>query len=238
LSGEASFGGRVTLRVESLLTYPDYSYAIGLDLIAFDGDNKPLYEAQARYAKFVPMTVQGKDRLVILLRALDRHDEAVRWEPVWEGPGRPDLGDAQVALDATYEHFLRLSQNRADSLFWRDLLIMGKDSGNYGYAPQVFQAEIIRRVCKPVALLPLSILALIAGWRFRAATKPRFLGFPMLGIIPLVFNGAAQLIYGFFGVLGLDLLLSLGYSLTIGIFIGGALLLFLLSLILLAAQHG
>jgi hypothetical protein len=237
---DTSFGGRAVLRPESLLVYPDYSYAIGLELIAFDEDNKPLYETQARYAKFVPTMVQGKNRLVILLRALDRHDEAVRWDPVWEGPGRPDLGDAQIALDATYEQFLRLAKTRGrvDKLFWGDLLAMGRDSGNYGHAPQVFQAEIIRRVCEPLILLPLSILAITIGWRFRALTKPRFLGFPMLAIIPLVFNGATQLIYGLSGVLGLALLLSLGYTLAIGILIGGSLMLFILSLILLAAQHG
>jgi hypothetical protein len=240
VSDGAAFGGRLALRAESLLSYPDYSYAIGLDLIAFDGNNAPLYQAQARYAKLLPMTVQGKNRLVILLRALDRYDETVRWEPAWEGPGRPELGDAQIALDATYEHFLRLSKTRrrVDSLFWGDLLAMAGDSESYGYIPQVFQAEIIRRIAQPAALLPLAILAIIIGWRFRAATRPAFLGLPMLAIIPLVFNAAAQIIYGFFGVLGLALLLSLGYSLAIGVFIGGSLILFIVSLILLAAQHG
>ena len=239
-SGAGSFGGRAVLRAESLLTYPDYSYAIGLDLIAFDGNNTPLYAARARYAKFIPVTAQGKNRLVVLLRALDRHDETVRWEPEWEGSGRPDLGDAQITLDATYEQFLRLSRTPRNprSLLWGDLLAMGRDSGNYGHIPQVFQAETIRRISGPLGLLPLSILAIIIGWRFRSTTKPRFLGFPMLAIIPLVCNGAAQLLYGFFGVLGLALLLSLGYSLATGIFIGGSLILFVVSLILLAAQHG
>ena len=240
LSGATSFGGRAVLRAESLLTYPDYSYAIGLDMIAFDGNNTPLYAAQARYAKFIPMTVQGKNRLVVLLRALDRYDETVRWEPVLEGSGRPDLGDAQIALDATYGQFLLLARTprQAHSLFWGDLLAMGRDSGNYGHIPQVFQAETIRRISRPLGLLPLSILAIIIGWRFRATTRPRFLGFPMLAIIPLVFNGATQLLYGFSGVLGLALLLSLGYSLAMGVFIGGSLILFVVSLILLAAQHG
>jgi hypothetical protein len=240
LAAGASFGGRAVMRAESLLTYPDYSYAIGLELIAFDGDNAPLYRTQARYAKVVPMTVQGRDRLVILLRALDRHDETLRWEPAWEVPGRPDLGDAQIALDATYEHFLLLSKARRgeDSLFWGDLLAMSRDSGNYGYLPQVFQAELIRRLAGPLALLPLSILAIIIGWRFRAPTRPRFLVFPMLAITPLVCNAAAQLVQGLSGVLGLALLLSLGYAPAIGIFIGGSLILFIISLILLAAQHG
>jgi hypothetical protein len=240
LSNGSSFGGRAVLRAESLLSYPDYSYAIGLELIAFDGDNAPLYRAQARYAKFVPMTVQGQDRLVILLRALDRYDETVRWEPAWEGPGRPDLGDAQIALDATYEHFLRLSKarRRVDSLFLGDLLLLGRESERYGLLPQVFQAEILRRISVPATLLPLSILAIVVGWRFRAATKPRFLGLPMLAIIPLVFYGAAQLIQGLSGIVGLALLLALGYVPAIGILIGGSLILFMVSLIFLAAQHG
>jgi hypothetical protein len=240
LSSETSFGGRAVLRAESLLTYPDFSYAIGLDLIAFDGNNAPLYEAQARYAKFVPMTVEGKNRLLILLRALDRHNETVRWEPAWEGPGRPGLGDAQIALDVTYEQFLRLARipHRADSLFWGDLVAMSGDSGHYGYIPQVFQAEFIRRISKPMSLLPLSILVIIIGWRFRAVTKPKFLGFPMLGIIPLVFNGAMQFVHWLSGLLSPALLLSLGYAPAIGIFIGGSSILFIVSLILLAAQHG
>jgi hypothetical protein len=240
LSGETSFGGRAVLRLESLLTYPDYSYVIGLDLIALDGNNRPLYEAQARYAKLVPMTVEGKSRLVILLRALDRYDETLRWEPSWEGPGRPDLGDSQIALDLTYEQFLRFGKtgNGADSLLWGDLLAMAEDSGNYGRIPQVYQAEIVRRIAEPLALLPLSILAIIIGWRFRAVSKPKFLGFPMLGIIPLVFSGAAQLVRWLFGVLAPALLLSLGYAPAIGIFIGGSLILFIVSLIGLAAQHG
>jgi hypothetical protein len=233
-------GGRVVMRSESLLIYPDYSYAIGLELLAFDGNNTPLYEAQARYAKLVPMTVQGKTRLVILLQALDRYDETVRWEPVWDGPSPPGPEDAPIALGSTYEDFLRLSQARrsVDSLLLGDLLAMGRDFGNYGYIPQVFQAEIIRRISAPMTLLPLSILAIIIGWRFRAQTKPRFLGFPMLALIPLVLNGGIQLVRGAFSILGLGLLLYLGFSPAIGIIIGGSLVFFILMLISLAAQHG
>jgi hypothetical protein len=233
-------GGRVVMRSESLLIYPDYSYAIGLELLAFDGDNAPLYEAQARYAKLLPMTVQGKPRLVILLQALDRYNEAVRWEPAWDGPSPPGPEDAPIALEATYEDFLRLSQarRRVDSLLLGDLLAMSRDFGNYGYIPQVFQAEIIRRIFSPVTLLPFSILAIIAGWRFRAKTKPKFLGFPMLALIPLVLNGGTQLLRGVFSILGLGLLLHLGFSPAIGIVIGGSLIFFIVMLISLAAQHG
>jgi hypothetical protein len=240
LSGGTSFGGRAVLRTESLLIHPDYSYAINLELLAFDGNNVPLYEVQARYAKFVPMTIQGKDRLVILLRTLDRYDETLRWEPVWEGPGRPNLGDAQIALDVAYEQFLLLARirHREDSLSWGELLSLAEDSGNYGYIPQLFQGEILRRISKPMILLPLAIFAIIIGWRFRAVTKPKFLGIPMLGIIPLVFSGAAQLVQELIGALELALLLFLGYAPTIGVLIGGSLILFILSLILLAAQHG
>jgi hypothetical protein len=101
----------------------------------------------------------------------------------------------------------------------------------------VFQAEILRRASRPLALLPLSILAIVMGWRFRAAARPRLLGLPMLGIIPLVFYGTGRILHGVFGVLGLGLLLSLGYVPAIGIFIGGSLILFVVSLIALAAQR-
>jgi hypothetical protein len=233
-------GGRVVMRADSLMTYPDFSYAIGLELVAFDGNNQPLYEMEARYAKLIPMTVQGKPRLLILLRALSRYDETIRWEPVWTGPGHSDLGDAQIALDTTYEHFLRLSKarRRVDSLFLVDLLAMGRDFGNYGYIPQVFQAEIIRRISDPIGLLPLSILAIIIGWRFRAKTKPRYLGFPMLVIIPLVFNWMIDLIRGISNILELWMILSLGFSTAIIIAVAGALLCFIMSLIFLASQHG
>jgi hypothetical protein len=195
---------------------------------------------KARYAKLIPMTVQEKPRLVILLRALSRYDEKIRWEPEWTSPGYSDLGDAQIALDTTYEHFLRLSKarHRVDSLFLADLLAMSRDFGNYGYIPQVFQAEIIRRISEPVLLLPLSIFAIIIGWRFRAKTKPKLLGIPMLVIIPVIFSGIVQLIRGLTNTLGLWLLLSLGFSTAAAIFIAGVLLFFILSLIVLASQHG
>ncbi|GHV75323.1 hypothetical protein AGMMS49942_01440 [Spirochaetia bacterium] len=233
-------GGRVVMRAGSLISYPDYSYAIGLELAAFDGNNRPLYEVKAPYVKFIPMTVQGTPRLVILLRALDRNDRNIHWEPVWEGPGRSDLGEAQIALDTTYENFLRLSKARRQvgSLFFTDLLAMSRDFGNYGYIPQVFQAEIIRRIAEPVMLLPMTILAIVIGWRFRAKKAPRYLGFPMLLIIPLVFNGVTHLIRSLTGVLGLWLLLSLGFSSAIAMFVAGSVLFFILSLIILASQRG
>jgi hypothetical protein len=235
----ATPGGRVVLRTASLTTFSDFSYAMGLELAAFDGNNRPLYTVAAQYAKLVPMTVQGKTRLVILLRALDRLNQEVRWEPVWTG-GHSDLGDAQIALDTTYEYFLLLSKARrqVDSLFLADLLTMGNKLGNYGYIPQVFQAEIIRRIFEPLGLLPLTIFSIIIGWRFRAAAKSRYLGVPMLLITPLVFHGVVNLVRDVCNSVGLWTLLSLGFLPAITIFIIGVLFLFILSLLLLVSQHG
>ncbi|AEF86560.1 putative membrane protein [Treponema primitia ZAS-2] len=239
-SRDGTPGGRVVLRTNSLSTFRDYSYAIGVELAAFDGNNRPLYEMEAAYAKFIPMSVRGKPRLVILLRTLDRYNENVRWEPVWTGPGYSDLGDAQIALDTTYEHFLRLSKarRRVDSLNMADLMAMSRDFGNYGYIPQVFQMEIIRRISEPVLLLPLTILSIIIGWRFRAKARPKYLGIPMLAIIPLVLNGVVHLARAISRVLELWLLLSLGFSMAITLFIVVSLIFFILTLIFLASQHG
>jgi hypothetical protein len=60
----------------------------------------------------------------------------------------------------------------------------------------------------------------------------------MLLIIPMVFNGVVQLIRSLTGILGLWLLLSLGFSLAIAIFVAGSVLLFILSLIILSSQKG
>jgi hypothetical protein len=110
--------------------------------------------------------------------------------------------------------------------------------GNYGFIPQVFQAEILRRLSYSVLLLSLTIFTLLIGWRFRAQKHLRFIGLPMLAALPLTANGV---VYGYrhiFDVLEIGMILSLGFPLAAFITTAGGLLLFMLALVLLAAQHG
>jgi hypothetical protein len=235
----ASSSGRVVLRIASLATSADASYGIGFELISFDDAGRLFSRVEAPYVKMLPITVSGSPRTVVLMRALDRLDKERRWEPVWTGPELPSGEGAQIILDTTYENFLLLSKarRRAESFFIGDLLAMGA-FGNYGYIPQVFQAEIMSRVSEPVVLLPLAILAIVIGWRFRAKQRPRYLWFPMLLVLPLVFNGIIHYIRTIFNNLGIWLILSLGFSTALLVFFAGVLLFFILILILLAAQHG
>ncbi|MDR2029226.1 MAG: hypothetical protein LBP93_06790 [Treponema sp.] len=236
----ASSSGRVVLRIASLSTAADASYGIGFELISFDSGGRLFSRAEAPYVKILPITLGGHSRVVVLMRALDRLDRERRWEPVWTGPEVPGRENAQIVLDTSYENFLLLSKARrkVESFFIGDLLSMGQSFGDYGYIPQVFQAEIMSRIAEPVVLLPLMILALIIGWRFRARQRPRYLWFPMLAVLPLVFSGIIRYSRTLFNNLGIWLILSLGFSTALLVFFAGILLFFILSLILLAAQHG
>jgi hypothetical protein len=236
----ASAPGRVVLRLASLSTTADSSYGIGLELLSFDSVGRFSYRVEAPYAKILPITVGGKARTLMLLRVLDREDRNRRWEPVWSGPDAPDTNSVQIVLDTSYENFLLLSKarRRVESFFIGDLFAMGQSFGDYGYIPQVFQAEIMRRISEPVVLLPLAVLAIVAGWRFRAKRRPRYLAFPMLLILPLVFQGIIHYTRSLFNSLGILLILSLGFSAALFAFFAGVLCFFIIALILLAAQHG
>jgi hypothetical protein len=237
-AGAASLG-RAVLRLASLSSSADASYGMGFELVSFDDAGRLLFRLEAPYVKMLPDTVGGSSRTVVLLRVLDRLDKERRWEPVWTGPGLPETGTAQIMLDTSYENFLLLSKarRRVESFFIGDLLAISS-FGDYGYIPQVFQAEIMRRVSEPAMLLPLAVLAIIAGWRFRAGRRPRYLWFPMLLVLPLVFNGISHFIRTVFNNLGIWLILSFGFSAALFVFFAGILFFFILALILLAAQHG
>jgi hypothetical protein len=61
---------------------------------------------------------------------------------------------------------------------------------------------------------------------------------PMLFVLPFVFNGVTRLYETVFAGLGIWLILGLGFPLALTIFIAAQVLLFAVSLIILAAQKG
>ncbi|MDR1950258.1 MAG: hypothetical protein LBQ38_12770 [Spirochaetaceae bacterium] len=232
--------GRLVLRLGSLSVFSDVSYGLDLECMAFDRNGRLAYRLEAPYVKIIPKTLDSEARLVVMMRALDRRDRGKRWEPVWSGSERSGIGNAQILLDLSYEEYLLLSQVRrgVDNLYIRDLFTAANTLGPFGFIPQVFQAEIVRRIAEPVLFLPLAIAAIIIGWRLRAKKRPRYLGIPMLGILPLVLNGLAQVFRAAVSTLGIGLVLALGFSPAIVLIAAGGVVFFLLSLILLAAQHG
>jgi hypothetical protein len=237
--------GRAVLRIASLSAASDYAYGIGIEYLSVDAQSRPLIRVQAPYAKILPFTPGGQRQVLLLMRALDRHDRNLRWDPEWSpGDGYTEdaghLLDAAITLDISYETFLMLSRIRrgVSNLQIGELFSASKIIGATGYVPQVFEAEILNRLGTALFFLPMTIIAIIIGWRFRARSRARYLFIPLLFILPIVFNGLAHLYRGIFNTMGIWLLLALGFTGALAVFIVVLALSFIVSLIVLAAQHG
>jgi hypothetical protein len=266
--------GRGIVRFTSLSLYQDYAYGLGVEFICFDSANRPESRLYAPYAKIIPMTLGGRPRVVVLMRALDRDNKNRRWEPVWtsleesdsarrttaavDNPGaaggflRSVIGDNQIMLDLDFENFILLcytwrgladppgSTGRIsplDGFSLGDLFAGFRALSPYGYAPQVFEAEIIYRLCEPLFFLPAAVIVIIIGWRFRALSHARLVFIPMLFILPLVFYGLLHIYRHILNILGIFSVLNLGFSLTLIIYCLGAGVLFVLALVVFVSQH-
>ena len=106
-----------------------------------------------------------------------------------------------------------------------------------GYIPEVFQAEILNRLGGCLFFLPMAVVAIVIGWRFRAKYRPRYLFVLLLPILPLVFNGFTYLYRTVLNLMGISLIFNLGFSLALTLFIVILAVTFVLSLLLLAAQR-
>jgi hypothetical protein len=240
--------GRIALRFSSLATLPDYAYAWGPEAVAADTAGNFLFRVSADYAKLIPISAidnEGNpvERVVLLFRALDRTNREQQWAPVWvEGTGEEQRssGVSQIMFDVNYEDFLLLSKlNRGTGgLNLQELYTAEEKFGSYGYVAETFRAEILRRLADPVFFLSMAVLALILGWRYRARKKPRYVYVPMLVILPTVFYGALLFYRGILNNLSIWLAVSLSFSAAMLCFVAGAVICFILALVLLAAQHG
>jgi lipopolysaccharide export LptBFGC system permease protein LptF len=226
---------------------PDYSYVWEPELVAVDGNGLFLYRVRSDYGKIVPVSIntlegEPKQQAALLLRALDRADSGKRREPDWtDEAGEPiDSGASQILLDLNFDDLILLSRaaEGPDTLNLRELFDAEKTLGAYGFVPEVFRAEILRRLSEPVFFLPLSVFALFLGWCFRARKKPRYVYVPMLGVLPLVFYHASLFFRNVFNNLAIWFSLSIGFSSALVCFIAASAVCFILALVVLAAQHG
>jgi hypothetical protein len=165
---------------------------------------------------------------------------------------RSVIGDNQIMLDLTFENFVLLcytwrglgapigSTDRLsplDGFSLGDLFAGARSLSPYGYVPQVFEAEIIYQLSEPLFFLPLAIIVIILGWRFRALSQARYVFIPMLGVLPLVFNGVVFVYRHVLNILGVFSVLNLGFSTTLILYCLGAGILFVLSLVVFVSQH-
>jgi hypothetical protein len=232
--------GRIVMRFYSLSVSLDSAYGIDLEILHFDRDGRLLWRIEAPYAKIVPLSLDsGEEYISIIMRVLDRTDGNRRWEPVKEGFAEAPPPNSQLTLSINWEDFLLLTRIRRGqvSLSPGELMEASSLGSKYGYMPSIFDAELINRFARPVLLLPLSIFAIVFGWRFRAFRKSRFVWLPMLGVLPLVFSGVVQLGRMSLGNLTIWVVMNMGFSAAVVVFAVGSVVLLFTALIVLASQR-
>jgi hypothetical protein len=231
--------GRAVMRLASLSSTDDYSYGKGLEIAAFDSGQNPLYRIEAPYVKFLPLYIGDRQFTVVYLQAWNRDYEQMHWEPIWYGSHPENAPQNQFILAISYEDFLlaSVSGRNPDGLFLSDILSLAKRLASYGYVPEVYQAEIVNSVVEPLLFLPLMIFSLILGWKLRGRKHYSLAIFPMLFALPLVFNGLIHVLRSVVNICGIFMVLSLGFTAALVIGSVAAFLLFVLGIMLLAAQR-
>jgi hypothetical protein len=236
---EISAGGRVVMRIGSLTSFKDAAFGRDLEIIAFDAAKQPVFSVTAALIKIMPVEVAGVWRTMILMRAVDRHDEAIVQEPEWLIMEAGIYAGTQLFLNLSYEDFLlAVAANSTRGFFLNDLWTGAAILGSMGYIPQIFYTDIIRALYTPLLFLPLGIFALIIGWKYRSKRKVPYALPPMFFVLPVVFQTIVVLIGRIFNLISTWTVLSFGFTQAIVICLSSAAALFLLTLFLLAAQRG
>jgi hypothetical protein len=234
--------GRVVMRFSSISMFHDSAYGMGVEILALDSDGRLLWSMEAPYARITPLSPMPHTgpMLSVLLRALDRIDANLRWEPVVEGFAQNPPDTAQIALPVSWDDFVLISDVRRGIpvLSLMELRRAAERLSNYGYKPAMFEVELLGRFVEPALLLILGILAIVIGWRFRAVQPPRFMGFLMLGILPMVFFALVSFCRALINNLGIFAVVSLGFPAAAVIFAAVTVALFVVFLIALVSQHG
>jgi hypothetical protein len=250
-------GGRLVFRAGSISMFGDVAYILNIEIFGFDALRRPVYSVTAPYARIVPVMIGGRAKSVIYMRALDRHNKELRWEPVWEESGRDRdtprgdgetgverINGAELVIDIAYEDILIASEAglggaEIDDTNYRftNLHAAAERLPDYGFIPEIFSVLEIRSISEPLMLLPLSIFAIISGWRYRVRTRRvRYALFPMLVALPVVFNTLVHLFRHLSNSLATWAVLSFGLFTAIASNIGIAAVLFIIAVIALAYQ--
>jgi hypothetical protein len=209
-------------------------------MMAFDRDGRPLWAIVVPYIKFLPLTLDSGPAISVLLRALDRYDRNAYWAPEITSFGRIVPGNSEITLPVSWDSFLLLVDVRhgLSGLSPAELRRAADTLGTCGYLPQVFETELLERFAQPLLLLPFGIFAIGLGWQYRALKRPRYMGIPMLIILPVIFNAAVIFVRSLLDNLGIWAVVSFGFT-TAAVFFGiGIVIMLVLSLIVLASKHG
>ena len=241
-------GGRLIVRFNNLALLRDNAYALGIEALAAGSEGQLRYRVNSEYGKIVPIAGRDGegdpvDRTVLLLQALDRADETSSSKPVWTDVAEgADVGSGanQLLLAISFDDFLLLSRAKqgTQTMNLKQLFEAEKTFDDFGYLKESFRAEIFSRFGNVLFFLPMSVLAIILGWRYRTVKKPRYVYVPMLVLLPAVFHGAVLFYRTIINNLSVWLSLSMGLTTALIWLCAGAGVFFILALVLLAAQHG
>jgi len=227
---------RAVLRFSSLTTFDDVAYGTEFEYMSFNENSRLTASARSRYAKILPFALNGKQQVLVLSHAIDRYDEKNNYNSEWL-VGNGITGG--ILLNISFEDLLLLSQVRRglNNLNITELFVAAEKFGSAGYIYQIFQAEILNRIGSTIFFLPIAILIIILGWRYRVKMRPRYLFVIMLAVLPVVFLGLIYLYRSVFNTLGIWLVLSMGFGLALTIYIVTMAVFLFISLIVLSAQH-
>jgi len=203
----------------------------------FDVFSRPYVSLRAPFAKLLPVTVSGKDKIMVITHALDRNSKDRSWDSEWI------VGNSNkpvIILDASFEDFLLLTTVRQglSTLQVDELFISARQLGSLGYVSQIFEAEILNRISSTVFFLPMAVFVIIIGWRYRTKKRPRYFFFLLLPVLPVVFAGFVYFYRNLLNTVGIWLVISLGFAAALTIIIVALAVILIISLISLAAQHG
>ncbi|MCL2229752.1 MAG: hypothetical protein FWC01_01515 [Treponema sp.] len=227
---------RAVMRFSSLTLTNDVAYGFGLSYMDVDEYMILKSNGTARYAKLIPITIHNKPQVLVLTHSLDRYNKDRFFESEWL-VGREPLGG--IILDISYEDFLLTAKARhgLDNLQIDELFAAANRLNNAGYVQQIFQAEVLNRLGSALFFLPMAIFVIIISWRYRARQRPRYLFVLLLPVLPVVFNGFVFLYRSVFNTLGIWLVLTIGFSAALAVYIAILAVSLLVSLISLSAQH-
>jgi len=228
--------GRAVVRFSSLTASDDVAYGMGFEYMSFNENSRLVTSVRSRYAKLLPVILNEKQQVLILTHALDRDNKEKYYDSELLAGNKTTGG---MLLNISFEELLLLSYIRRGLLKLQvtDLFLAAEISNNFGYVYQIFQAEILNRIGSALFFLPVAILIIVLGWRYRAKKKPRYLFILMLPVLPVVFLGFVFLYTSLINTLGIWLVLSMGFGLALTIYIVIMAVFLFVSLIALSAQH-
>jgi hypothetical protein len=225
---------RIVMRIGYLSVFPDVAYGRDIEIDAIDQGNRLLCQMKASYCKVSPQ-VDSERGLLIMLCALE---DGEQFNPTIIGTNTGLFENAQISLNVSYDDFVLLSkvQRGLDSFFIGELFHAQEKFGDYGYIPQVFQADIVYRIFRTATFLPIAILVIILGWRFRAKKMPQYIGIPMLFVLPFVFNSFVLIYHELINKTSILSVVGIGFINSLVVFSVGTVICFFFALMGLAVQ--